>query len=157
VLTLVALGATAGLCDLAVGRQRSIIDGALAMDDLTLALTLSSARRRRRRAAVVASLAPREAGEGEYYALLLTSVLGMTILVAAQNFVVLIPRLRAALDPALRAVRDAHPARALARVRPEVPDHRIGRLGDASCTGWRCCTARRARPTTRAWRPSPAP
>ena len=41
-------------------------------------------------------------------------------------------RLRAALDPALRAVRDRDAARALARVGPEVPDHRVGRLGDAA-------------------------
>ena len=40
-------------------------------------------------------------------------------------------RLRAAVDPAVRAVRDAHAARALARVGPEVPDRRLGRLGDA--------------------------
>ena len=43
-----------------------------------------------------------------------------------------LPRLRAAVDPALRAVRDAHPARALARVGPEVPDHRLRRVGDAA-------------------------
>src|SRR5258708_4425160 len=36
-----------------------------------------------------------------------------------------VPRLRAAVDPLVRAVRDAHAARALARVGPEVPDHRV--------------------------------
>ena len=41
-------------------------------------------------------------------------------------------RLRAALDPAVRALRDAHEARAVAGVGPEVPDHRLGRLGDAA-------------------------
>ena len=35
------------------------------------------------------SAAAAEAGEGEYYALLLSSILGMVILVAAENFVVL--------------------------------------------------------------------
>ena len=35
------------------------------------------------------SAAAAEAGEGEYYALLLTSILGMVLLVAAQNFIVL--------------------------------------------------------------------
>ena len=43
-----------------------------------------------------------------------------------------VPRLRAALDPAVRAVRDAHAARAVAGVGPEVPDHRLGRVGDAA-------------------------
>ena len=41
-------------------------------------------------------------------------------------------RLRAALDPALRAVRHRDAPRALARERPEVPDHRLRRLGDAA-------------------------
>ena len=55
-----------------------------------------------------------------------------SILVAARELRRAVPRLRAALDPALRAVRDADAARALARVGPEVPDHRLGRLGHAA-------------------------
>ena len=86
----------------------SIIEGALAMDDLTLALTLLfCAAGIGHGAAVVAQRAPpREAGEGEYYALLLTSILGMVVLVAARELRRAVHRLRAALDPALRAVRD---------------------------------------------------
>ena len=53
-------------------------------------------------------------------------------------------RLRAAVDPAVRAVRDAHAPRALAGVGPEVPDHRLGRLGDAAVRAGARCTARRA-------------
>ena len=52
------------------------------------------------------SQAPAEAGHGEYHALLLSSVLGMVVLGAAENLVDALPRLRAALDPAVRAVRD---------------------------------------------------
>jgi NADH-quinone oxidoreductase subunit N len=90
VLALLGFAVTIGLCVWQWGENRTIVSGALAMDDLTRALTvmfcvagmgtvLLSWR----------SLAAAEAGEGEYYALLLTSVLGMVILVAAENFVVL--------------------------------------------------------------------
>jgi NADH-quinone oxidoreductase subunit N len=89
-LTLVALGATAGLAIWQWNENVSIIEGALAMDDFTRGLTLLFC------AAGIGtvflswrSAAAAEAGEGEYYALLLTSILGMVILVAAENFVVL--------------------------------------------------------------------
>ena len=62
--------------------------GTLRMDDLTLALTLLFV------AAGIATvllawrgLAPREAGHGEFYCLLLATVAGMVMLVAAQNLV----------------------------------------------------------------------
>jgi len=90
VLTLIALGVTAGLSVWQWNDNASIIEGALAMDDFTRGLTLLFC------AAGVGtvllswrSAAAAEAGEGEYYALLLTSILGMVILVAAENFVVL--------------------------------------------------------------------
>ena len=60
----------------------------MAMDDLTLFLTLVFVA-----AAVGAVLlswravAPREAGHGEYYALLLTAVAGMVVLAGATNLV----------------------------------------------------------------------
>jgi NADH-quinone oxidoreductase subunit N len=89
-LTLVALGATAGLCVWQWGVNTEIVERALAIDDLTLLLTLVFV------VGAVAtvllswrSAAAAEAGEGEFYALLLTSVLGMVVLVAAQNLVVL--------------------------------------------------------------------
>jgi len=89
-LTLAALGATIGLGIWQWGENTSIIENSLAIDDLTLALTmvfcvggiatvLLSWR----------SSAKEEAGEGEYFSLLLTSILGMVVLVAAQNLVVL--------------------------------------------------------------------
>jgi NADH-quinone oxidoreductase subunit N len=89
-LTLLTLAVTAGLGVWQWGENKTIIDGALAMDDLTRALTMVFVA-----GAIGAvllswrSLAAAEAGEGEYYALLLTSVLGMVILTAAFNFVVL--------------------------------------------------------------------
>jgi NADH-quinone oxidoreductase subunit N len=88
-LTLIALGATAGLCVWQWGVNTEIIERALAIDDLTLLLTLVFVV-----GAIAAvflswrSAAAEEAGEGEFYALLLTSVLGMVVLVAAQNLVV---------------------------------------------------------------------
>jgi NADH-quinone oxidoreductase subunit N len=89
-VAIVTLAVTAGLCVWQWGANTSIIERALAIDDLTLTLTmifvvggvatvLLSWR----------STATAEAGEGEYYALLLTSILGMVVLVAAQDLVVL--------------------------------------------------------------------
>jgi NADH-quinone oxidoreductase subunit N len=68
----------------------SIISGALAIDDLALILDLIFAIAAI--ATVVISLrteGPRSAGHGEYYSLLLFSVLGMAVLVSAQNLVTL--------------------------------------------------------------------
>jgi NADH-quinone oxidoreductase subunit N len=68
----------------------SIISGALVVDDLAFILDLIFA------VAALASLilslrtfAPRLAGQGEYYALLLFSLLGMAVLVSSQNLVTL--------------------------------------------------------------------
>jgi NADH-quinone oxidoreductase subunit N len=88
-LTLVTLAATAGLGVWQWGVNTEIIEATLAIDDLTLALTMLFVVGGA--AAVLMSwrgLATREAGEGEYYALLLSSILGMVVLVAAQNLVV---------------------------------------------------------------------
>ena len=87
-MTLVTLGATAGLVIATWGDNVSVIAGAMAMDDLTLFLTLIFV------AAAAGTVllswravAPREAGHGEYYALLLTVVLGMVVLAGATNLV----------------------------------------------------------------------
>ncbi len=89
-LTVVGLGTTIGLCIWQWGENESIVSNALAMDDFTRLLTLFFC------VAGIAtvglswrSAAAAEAGEGEYYALMLASILGMVILVAAENFVVL--------------------------------------------------------------------
>ena len=89
-LTLVALGVTIGLGVWQWGVNTSIIEDSLAIDDLTLALTMVFCVGGM--ATVLLSWrssAAEEAGEGEYHALLLTSILGMVVLVAAQNLVVL--------------------------------------------------------------------
>ena len=87
-LALVTLGVTAGLVVWQWDAHASIVENALAIDDLTLSLTMvfvaagvGSVLLSWRSTAVV------EAGEGEYYALLLSSILGMVLLVAAQNLV----------------------------------------------------------------------
>jgi len=87
-LCLLALGAAAGLSIATWGDNVSVIAGAMAMDDLTLFLGLIFAAAAA--ATVLLSwraLAPREAGHGEYYALLLTTVLGMVVLAGATNLV----------------------------------------------------------------------
>ncbi len=87
-LSLVALGATFGLSVATWGDNVSVISGALVMDDLTLFLTFLFC------AAAAAcvllawqGIAPREAGHGEFHALLLTVVLGMVVLAGATNLV----------------------------------------------------------------------
>ena len=70
------------------GEREDLIAGALRLDELTLTLTVIFCVAGI--AAIVLSwrhIAPREAAHGEYYALLLTSIAGMIVLVAAQNLV----------------------------------------------------------------------
>ncbi len=89
-LTIVCLGVTAGLGVWQWDHPKKIIEGALAIDTLTLALMFVFVAGGI--AAVLLSwrsTATAEAGEGEYYALLLTSILGMVVLVAANDLVVL--------------------------------------------------------------------
>jgi len=90
VFALVALGAALGLSIWQWDTDQAIISGALRVDTLALALTgifIISAM-----LAVVMSwraLAPRESAHGEYYAMLLVSVGGMSVLVQAENLVAL--------------------------------------------------------------------
>jgi NADH-quinone oxidoreductase subunit N len=86
----VALGAAGGLTIWQWGSNRSILSGALRIDDLSLALNL---------ALIVGGIctvllalrseASREAAHGEFHTLLLTSIAGMSLLAAAQNTVAL--------------------------------------------------------------------
>jgi NADH-quinone oxidoreductase subunit N len=87
-LTLVTFGATIGLSIWQWDANTQVVENALAIDNLTLTLTILFA------VAGIATvllawrgIAVAEAGEGEFFALLLSSVLGMVILVAAQNLV----------------------------------------------------------------------
>ncbi|HWV86778.1 MAG TPA: NADH-quinone oxidoreductase subunit N [Capillimicrobium sp.] len=87
-LSLVALGAALGLSIWQWDTDTEIIAGALRVDTLALALTglvIVSAM-----VTVLLSwraVAPREAAHGEYYAMLLVSAAGMSVLVQAQNLV----------------------------------------------------------------------
>ena len=70
------------------GERTDLVAGALRLDELTLSLTVIFCIAGI--ASVVLSwrhIAPREAAHGEYHALLLTSIAGMIVLVAAQNLV----------------------------------------------------------------------
>jgi NADH-quinone oxidoreductase subunit N len=87
-LTLIALGACAGLTVATWGDNVSVIADAMVMDDLTLFLTMLFVAAGI--GAVLLSwrgIAPREAGHGEFYALLLTVVAGMIVLAGATNLV----------------------------------------------------------------------
>jgi NADH-quinone oxidoreductase subunit N len=90
VLTLVTLLVTMGFIVDHFNHHASIISGALEIDDLALVLDLIFSV-----AAIVAVLlsfrvrAPAAAGHGEYHSLLLFSVLGMAVLVSAQDVVTL--------------------------------------------------------------------
>jgi NADH-quinone oxidoreductase subunit N len=87
-LTLATLGTAAGLSIATWGEGVSVVADAMKMDDLTLFLTLvfvASAA-----GAVLLSwrgIAPREAGHGEFFALLLMVVAGMIVLAGATNLV----------------------------------------------------------------------
>src|SRR3954469_8266894 len=90
VLTIVALGVTAGLAIWQWDTNEAIIARALVIDNLSLSLLLVFCA-----GGIAAvflswrSVAAIEAGEGEYHALMLTSILGMFVLVAANDLVVL--------------------------------------------------------------------
>ena len=89
-LTMVTLAVALGLTIWQWGENTSIVSGALAVDDLSLVLNLVFVASGM--AAVVLSLRERatvQAGQGEYYTLLLASLSGMAVLVAAQNLVTL--------------------------------------------------------------------
>ncbi len=87
-LSVAALAIAIGLCAGQWGERKDLIAGALRLDELTLILTIVFCV-----AGISAVLlswrhvAPREAAHGEFYALLLTSIAGMIVLVAAQNLV----------------------------------------------------------------------
>jgi NADH-quinone oxidoreductase subunit N len=90
VLTLGALGATIGLTIWQWGERKSLIAGAMRVDDLTNTLVFVIA------GAGIATVllswrarAPEESAHGEYYSLLLSSIAGMAVLVAAQNTITL--------------------------------------------------------------------
>ena len=89
-LSLVTLGVSLGLEIWRFHHPASIISGALRIDDLALELDMLFSV-----SAMAAALlswraiAPRESGHGEYHALLIFSVLGMAVLVSAQNLITL--------------------------------------------------------------------
>jgi len=89
-LTLATLAAALGLVVWQWGERKSIVSGALAVDDL--ALVLDGIFIVAGMAVVLAAwraAGPREAGHGEHHALLLSSILGMAVLGASQNLVTL--------------------------------------------------------------------
>jgi NADH-quinone oxidoreductase subunit N len=89
-LTVGALGAALGLTIWQWGEQKSIVSGALRIDPLSLTLNLILIA-----GGICAvllawrSVAAHEAAHGEFHALLLTSIGGMSLLAAAQNTVAL--------------------------------------------------------------------
>jgi NADH-quinone oxidoreductase subunit N len=89
-LTLLTLAAALGVTVWQWNDHIAAISGALEIDDLTLALTIVFTAAGA--AAVLLSWraqAPRESAHGEFHSLLLASIAGMAILVAAQNLVTL--------------------------------------------------------------------
>jgi NADH-quinone oxidoreductase subunit N len=89
-LSLASLGAALGLTIWQWGASKSIVAGALRVDDLSLVLNMVLVAGGA--CAVLLSwrsLAAREAAHGEFHALLLTSIAGMSLLAASQNTVLL--------------------------------------------------------------------
>lgn len=88
VLSILTLGLAIAFSVWQWDKRTDLIAGALRLDELTLILTIIFCVAGI--AAVLLSwrhVAPREAAHGEYHALLLTSIAGMIVLVAAQNLV----------------------------------------------------------------------
>jgi NADH-quinone oxidoreductase subunit N len=89
-LSLLALGATAGLTIWQWNAHKSIVSGALRIDDLSLVLNLILVTGGAFSVLLAwRSLAAREAAHGEFHALLLSSIAGMSLLASAQNTVAL--------------------------------------------------------------------
>ncbi len=89
-LSLVALGAALGLTIWQWNADKSIVSGALRIDDLSLALNLFLIAGGACTVLLAwRSLAAREAAHGEFHALLLTSIGGMSVLASAQNTIAL--------------------------------------------------------------------
>ena len=87
-LTLVSLATTAGLLIWQRNESVDLVAGALRLDDLAISISLIAILMAA--ATVLLSIrepAVEESGSGEYHALLLGSVLGMTLLAQAQNLV----------------------------------------------------------------------
>jgi NADH-quinone oxidoreductase subunit N len=87
-LTLTALGTAAGLYIWQWGEREDLVAGALRLDELAVAVALIAIFA----AAITVLLsigepAVEQAGSGEYHTLLLGSVLGMSLLAAAQNLI----------------------------------------------------------------------
>jgi NADH-quinone oxidoreductase subunit N len=87
-LTLVALGVAAGVTIWQWNAHKSIVSGALVIDDLSLTLNLILVAGGACTVLLAwRSLSAREAAHGEWHALLLSSIGGMSLLSAAQNTV----------------------------------------------------------------------
>jgi NADH-quinone oxidoreductase subunit N len=88
--TIATLGAFIGLSIWQWGEDKDLISAAMRLDELSLFLNLLFGV-----AGIAAvllswrSMAPRESAHGEYYSMLLASIAGMAVLVAAQNTVTL--------------------------------------------------------------------
>jgi NADH-quinone oxidoreductase subunit N len=89
-LSLVVLAAALGLSIWQYGEAKPLVAGALHLDELSMTLNLILIGGGIATVLLAwRSLAAREAGHGEFHALLLTSIGGMSLLAAAQNIVML--------------------------------------------------------------------
>jgi NADH-quinone oxidoreductase subunit N len=89
-LSLLALGASLGLTIWQWNAQKSVVAGALRIDDLALVLNMILVAGGACTVLLAwRSQAAREAAHGEFHALLLTSIAGMFLLASAQNIVIL--------------------------------------------------------------------
>ena len=126
-----AIGLTIWIWD--PGDTQPIIEGALAMDTLTLGLSMLFYVAGL--VTIVLSLradAPREAGQGEYYSLLLGSIAGMVVLAGAENLITLFIGIELLSIPLYVLCATELLQARVARVRPQVPRDRLGRLGHAA-------------------------
>ena len=129
------------------------------MDTLALGLSMLVLRRRAGLRGALAARAGRARGRPRRVLLAAARArsAGMVVLAQSDNLITLFVGHRAAVDPALRALRHRAAPAHLARVRPQVPGDRLGRLGHAALRAGAASTAPPARcSSTRSRPPSPA-
>ena len=110
----------------------TIVAGALRIDDLGLIIDIVCAVAAV--AAVLLSLravAPREAGHGEFHGLLLFSVMGMAVLASAEDLITLFLGLELLSIPLYVLCAAEYRREGSLESGPQVPDHRLRRIGDA--------------------------
>ena len=132
-MTVVVLAAAAGLLIAQWDEPANLISGAMRLDDLAIAISLIAIGMALFTVFLsIGERAVEEAGEGEYHALLLGSVLGMVLLAQAQNLVTFFVAIETLSIPLYILCATDMRREGSLESGLQVPDRRLARLGDAA-------------------------